>query len=177
VGRSVIEGRQSSPSVDGTGPSLRPGFVDEAGREIHLRPYDPSDRDALVGMYESFDPSQRAQGIPPVRTDGIESWLDSVLDGPSVVAWHGDRAVGHVMFVPDGDGGHELAIFVHQTYQGTGIGSRLIDAGLEHAAERGVTYVWLLVAWGNTRARGLYEKTGFTVDDPTGSDLRLSKRL
>lgn len=173
----MIEGRYPSASVDRSGPSVRPEFVDERDREIRFRPYEPTDHDALVGMYESFDSSQRAQGIPPVRTDGIESWLDSVLDGPSVLAWHGDRVVGHVMFVPDGDGGHELAIFVHQAYQGTGIGSQLIEAGLEHAAESGATYVWLLVTWGNTRARGLYEKTGFTVNDPIGSDLRMSKRL
>lgn len=173
----MIEGHQPAPSVGEAGPSLRPGFVDDDGREIRFRPYEPSDRDALVGMYESFDPSQRAQGIPPTRTGAIESWLDSVLDGPSALAWHGDRVVGHVMFVPDGDEGHELAIFVHQSYQGAGVGSQLIEAGLEYAAVAGVTYVWLLVTWGNTRGRGLYEKTGFTVDDPTGSDLRMSKRL
>jgi ribosomal protein S18 acetylase RimI-like enzyme len=173
----MIEGRRAPSSGGRWGPSVREAFEDEHGREIRFRPYEPSDRDALVGMYESFDPAQRAQGIPPVRTDGIESWLDSVLDGPSVLAWHGDRVVGHVVFVPDGDGSHELAIFVHQAHQEAGIGSRLLDAGLDHAREQGVAYVWLLVTWGNTRARDLYEKSGFTVDDPTGSDLRMSKRL
>jgi ribosomal protein S18 acetylase RimI-like enzyme len=173
----MIEGRHPSASVGGSGPSIRPEVVDEDGRDIRLRPYESSDRDALVAMYGSFDPSQRAQGIPPVRTADIESWLDSVLDGPSVLAWHGDRVVGQVMFVPDGDGGHELAIFVHQAYQEAGIGSRLLEAGLEYAAAAGVTHVWLLVTWGNTRARSLYEKTGFTAEDHSGGDLRMSKRL
>jgi ribosomal protein S18 acetylase RimI-like enzyme len=159
------------------GPSGPATFRDDQGRDIRFRPYEPTAPDALVGMYADFDPSQRAQGIPPVRTPEIESWLDDVLAGPSMLAWHGDRVVGHVLFVPDGSGGHELAIFVHQAYQGAGIGSRLIRAGLDHAEDRGVTLVWLLVGYGNHRARALYESAGFSVDDPTGSDLRLSRRL
>jgi ribosomal protein S18 acetylase RimI-like enzyme len=128
-------------------------------------------------MYASFDPTQRAQGIPPVREEAIESWLDAVLAGPSVLAWHGDRVVGHVMFVPDGEGSHELAIFVHQTYQEAGVGSALLSAGLDHARDGGATSVWLSVSGGNTRARRLYRRTGFSRDDATGGALRLSRRL
>jgi ribosomal protein S18 acetylase RimI-like enzyme len=128
-------------------------------------------------MYASFDTAQRAQGIPPVREPAIESWLDAVLAGPSVLAWHGDRVVGHVMFVPDGEEGHELAIFVHQAYQEAGVGSALLSAGLDHAREAGVTSVWLSVSGGNTRARRLYGTAGFSREGVSGGALRMSRDL
>lgn len=128
-------------------------------------------------MYTTFDPAQRAQGIPPVREASVESWLDAVLDGPSVLAWHGDRVVGHVLFVPDGEDGHELAIFVHQAYQAAGIGSALLAVGLDHARNEGVGHVWLTVSGGNTGARRLYERTGFTRDEVSGGALWMSREL
>lgn len=150
---------------------------DDEGRRIRFQPYEPGARRSLVSMYTTFDPAQRAQGIPPVREPGIESWLDAVLGGPSVLAWHGDRVVGHVVFVPDGEDGHELAIFVHQTYQEAGVGSALLAAGLDHARREGVDHVWLTVSGGNTRARHLYEKTGFSRERVSGGALRMSRDI
>jgi ribosomal protein S18 acetylase RimI-like enzyme len=161
----------------GPDPPLPRAFDDEDGRRIRFRAYEPTDRAALVAMYEEFDPTDRAQGLPPVRTPDIESWLDTVLEGPSVLAWDGGRVVGHVLFVPDGDGGHELAIFVHQRYQGAGIGTELLRVGLDRAGSAGVTEVWLLVTHGNTRARRLYRAAGFTVDSPSTDGIRMARRL
>jgi len=64
-------------------------FEDRDGREVGIREYD-GDREALVRMYEGFDPDDRAQGIPPVREDALESWLDVILDGVNAVAWDAD---------------------------------------------------------------------------------------
>ena len=161
----------------GPDPSPPPAFDDAESRRIRFRPYEPADRAALVAMYEEFDPGDRAQGLPPVRTPAIESWLDTVLEGPSVLAWDDGRVVGHVLLVPDGDGGHELAIFVHQRYQGAGIGTELLRVGLDHAQSTGVTDVWLLVTHGNTRARRLYRAAGFSVDEPSADGIRMARRL
>ncbi|WP_276259537.1 GNAT family N-acetyltransferase [Haloglomus litoreum] len=165
-----------APRIGGDEPPLD-AVRDDEGRPIRFHPYRPAVRPALVAMYARFDPTERAQGIPPVRPAGIEDWLDAVLAGPSMVAWHRDRVVGHVAFVPDGEGSHELAVFVHQDYQEAGVGSALLPAALDYARTAGVTDVWLTVAGGNTRARRLYRAAGFTRDDATGGALRLSRTL
>lgn len=161
---------------DDSFPTPPESFTDAEDRGIELRAYD-GEIDALVGMYADFDPTQRAQGTPPVGEAVVRDWLEDVLTGPSVLAWHDDRVVGHVMFVPDGEGRHELAIFVHQDYQRAGIGSRLIRAGLGHAREQGVEYVWLSVESWKRGAQKLYRRVGFRVDNPMGATLRMSRRL
>ena len=155
---SSRRGDASTTDAEGVSPAT---IEDGSGRAIRFAPYEPAARESLVDMYATFDPTQRAQGIPPVRRDAVESWLDSVLEGPSLLAWHEDRVVGHVLFVPDGDGAHELAIFVHQGYQDAGVGTALLRRGLDHARAAGVTRVWLSVTWGNDRARAVYRRAGF----------------
>jgi hypothetical protein len=109
---------EALPGGERTYPTPPNTMEDAEGREIGLHAYDESAFEALVEMYVDFDPSQRAQGTPPVGEEGVREWLSgTLLSGPSVVAWHGQRAVGHVAFVPDDTGKHELAIFVHQDYQ------------------------------------------------------------
>ncbi|MFB6138425.1 MAG: N-acetyltransferase family protein [Halobacteriaceae archaeon] len=141
-------------------------FEDAEGREITLRAVrdDAADREALVRMYEDFDPGERAQGLPPVGAESVRAWLADLLaaeGGVNVAAFHGDRLVGHATLVPGGETGHELAIFVHQAYQGAGIGTRLLEALLGAGAAAGVEAVWLTVERWNRAAVNLYEKIGF----------------
>jgi len=152
----------------GSFPSPPATFTDGEGREIRVHESGPEDSDALVEMYEAFDPADRAQGIPPTTTDRIVDWLDAIT-GPetvNVVAWHGDDAVGHATLVPDdGDGVAELAIFVLQAYQSAGIGTRLLEALLGAGREAGFERVWLSVERWNDPAITLYEKVGFRATD------------
>ena len=182
--------------VSGPFPSPPRSFTDTEGREIRLRAYgerdDPAgagvrgrgtgedarnrEFEALVEMYADFDPADRAQGIPPVGEERIRSWLDVLLDGHNVVAWDGDRAVGHATLVPDEDA-YELAIFVHQDYQGAGIGTRLIRTLLGHGRDRGVEKVWLTVERWNNAAVALYRKVGFETCDAESFELEMAIRL
>jgi predicted N-acetyltransferase YhbS len=151
---------------------------DAEGREIGLRAYDESAFEALVEMYVDFDPSQRAQGTPPVGEEGVREWLsETLLSGPSVVAWHGQRAVGHVAFVPDDTGKHELAIFVHQDYQRAGIGDALVESGFGHAREKGVSQVWLTVEPWRRGIAKFYSDHGFDTVNAYGSIHRMSRYL
>lgn len=152
-------------------------FRDREGREIHVRPYDPADSDALTDMYDAFDPSHRAQGTPPIGRAAIEHWLADILDGVNVVALHGDRIVGHVSFVPDGTGRHELAIFVHQDYQRAGIGTDLLAVGMGHAERQGVGYVWLSVESWKRGIQRFYSRAGFSVINAMGTAYRMSRSL
>ncbi|WP_323191486.1 GNAT family N-acetyltransferase [Halostella sp. PRR32] len=155
-------------------------FEDREKREITIRALDPDGFDALAEMYAAFDPADRAQGIPPTGEDRIEGWLETLVDeGLNVVAWDGDRAAGHATLVPDGDDGesYELAIFVLQEYQESGIGGRLMDALLGYGRGNGVENVWLTVERWNTAAVNLYEKVGFETTNAESFELEMSFRL
>ena len=152
-------------------------FVDGADREVAIRPYRPDDFEGLVAMYADFDPAQRAQGTPPIGVDAVREWVEGLLAGENVVALAGDRIVGHISFVPDGTGRHELAIFVHQDYQGAGVGTNLMASGLGYATERGVSYVWLSVESWKRDVQRFYSRAGFSVINPMGAAHRMSRRL
>lgn len=173
VGRLVDRVRPAR--IRPASPPLR--FTDDAGRDVEVRPYRDEDFEGLVRMYDTFDPGQRAQGTPPLGTEAVREWLTDILEGVNAVAVTDDRIVGHVSFVPDGTGRHELAIFVHQDYQRAGIGTELMAAGLGHASERGVGYVWLSVeAWERDIQR-FYSRAGFSVVNPMGTAHRMSRTL
>lgn len=152
-------------------------LTDSLGRAIEIRPYSDSDSEALVSMYETFDKTQRAQGVPPLESAAIEQWLHDILGGVNVVAVHGDRIVGHVSFVEDGTGRHELAIFVHQEYQQAGIGSQLMAAGLGHARQHGVGYMWLTVEKTKRYQQRFYNRAGFSAVNNLGFEIRMSRSV
>lgn len=153
-------------------------FEDREGRDIEIRVYEPEEFEALCEMYVSFDPADRAQGIPPAREERVRSWLDVIVEGgQDVIAAEGERVVGHATLVPDGDEGTELAIFVHQEYQGAGIGSRLIRALLGHGQREGAEKVWLTVERWNHPAVNLYEAVGFEASSVESFELEMTLRL
>jgi GNAT superfamily N-acetyltransferase len=155
-------------------------FADREDREIEIRPYEGDDgaREALVAMYDDFDPADRAQGIPPGGEQRIREWLDAILadDCYNVIAWCGDAAAGHATLVPDEDA-YELAIFVHQEYQRAGIGTHLIRGLLGHGQANGVRKVWLTVERWNRAAVSLYKKIGFETSDAESFELEMGLRL
>lgn len=166
------------PAGERTYPTPPRTVVDGEGREIELRAYDDAAFEALVGMYVGLDPSQRAQGTPPVGEERVREWLSrTLLSGPSVVAWHDGRAIGHVAFVPDDTGKHELAIFVHQDYQRAGIGDELLETGFGHAREEGVTQLWLTVEPWKRGIAKFYSDHGFDTVNAYGSIHRMSRYL
>ena len=152
-------------------------FTDKEGREIEIRPYESDDFEAVVEMYTDFDSADRAQGIPPATESRVRDWLEVLLDGLNVVAWNGDRAVGHATLVPDADDASELAIFVHQEFQRAGIGSKLIEGLLGHGRENGVEKVWLTVERWNHAAVSLYEKVGFETSGTESFEIEMALRL
>lgn len=180
---------------EATGPFPEPplSFTDREDREIEVLAYDrryeaPEERsddelgrgeefEALVRMYDEFDPADRAQGIPPSGEKRIREWLETLADGLNVIAWHDERVAGHATLVPDGNGAYELAIFVHQDYQGAGIGTQLMHALLGHAKRNGVEKVWLTVERWNRAAVNLYQETGFMTSDSQSFEMEMSLRI
>lgn len=155
-------------------------FTDREDRSVSIRAYDGSDAsfEALVSMYDSFDPSDRAQGIPPGSESRIREWLDAILDADcyNVIAWCDDAVAGHATLVPD-DESYELAIFVHQTHQRAGIGTQLIRGLLGYGQAAGIEKVWLTVERWNRAAVSLYEKIGFETSNAESFELEMSLRI
>lgn len=151
-------------------------FEDARNRTLQVRT-DGDAFESLVAMYEQFRPEDRAQGVPPFQEDSIRSWLESLMQGINVVAWHDERVVGHATLVPDEGDAYELAIFVLGEYQGAGIGTQLIERLLGEAQRQGVEKVWLTVERWNQAAIALYEKVGFKRTQSDRLELEMSLRL
>lgn len=162
------------PAESFTEPPL--SFTDAEDREIEIRPYEDGAFEPVVEMYADFDPADRAQGIPPATEKRIRDWVETLLKGLNVVAWHGDRAVGHATLVPDEDA-YELAIFVHQDYQRAGIGSNLIRGLLGYGQANEVEKVWLSVERWNHAAVNLYESVGFETYGDDSFEMEMGLRL
>ena len=165
-------------------PATPVSFADGEGRDIEVRGFDGARAteaafDAVVAMYDDFDPADRAQGVPPVGEDRVRDWLETLVeqDGFDVVAWDGDDVAGHATLVPDDESTYELAIFVHQSYQGAGIGTNLIEGLLGHAQASGAELVWLSVERWNRPAVALYEKVGFETASAESFEMEMAIRL
>jgi ribosomal protein S18 acetylase RimI-like enzyme len=153
-------------------------FEDREGREIRMERY-VDEFDAVLEMYEAFDPADRAQGIPPVDTEAIHNWLETILAEKcvNVLAWDGDDVVGHATLVPDGQGAYELAIFVLSAHQEAGIGTGLIEGLLGAGRAAGIDRVWLTVERWNSPAVALYRKVGFETSDTGSFELEMTAAL
>ncbi|MDS0281960.1 GNAT family N-acetyltransferase [Haloarcula onubensis] len=152
---------------------------DREDRDVEILAADMAEHDSVLEMYLSFDPADRAQGIPPAREDAIEDWLETILgeDTLNVVAVHEGSVVGHATLVPDRHGEYELAIFVLQAFQGAGIGTNLVETLLGLAQSRGLEKVWLTVERWNDPAVALYRKVGFETTGAESFEIEMSIRL
>jgi len=153
--------------------------TDREGRDVEIMAADADDHDAVLEMYLSFDPADRAQGIPPAREEAIEDWLDTILgeETLNVVAVHEGSVVGHATLVPDRHGEHELAIFVLQAFQAAGIGTYLVKTLLGLAQKEGLENVWLTVERWNDAAVALYKKVGFETTGAESFEIEMSIQL
>jgi ribosomal protein S18 acetylase RimI-like enzyme len=82
----------------------------------------------------------------------------------TLVAKDGERVLGFVCYGggDDPDTGEIFALYVLAAYYGTGLGRRLMDAGLERLRDCPEVRLWVLQ--GNARAIRFYEKCGFRPD-------------
>ena len=93
---------------------------------------------------------------------------DFVLSGSGRIwiAEDGDRLVGSIALVEDGEGLGQLRWFlVVPEARGTGLGKRLLDAALAHARARGLSHIFLWSFADLTDALRLYERAGFKVTE------------
>lgn len=170
----------------GAFPQLPHSFTDGCDREIAIEGYD-DDPAPLEDLYEHFDDDSRAQGIPPRSPQRRTAWIEDLLDGHDVVAWHEGDAVGHAVLMPYGDGedadegdadhAAELAVFVRPDCQSAGIGTALVRCLLGLGRSVGIEQVTLVVEPSNTIAVRLYCSTGFEVTERHRGDYEMARPL
>ncbi len=100
-----------------------------------------------------------------VKVIGLLTGLPGVF---GVAARLDGRVVGsNFILMPDGVGGIG-PITIDPDFQGNGVGRRLMEAVMDHAAQRGVERVRLLQDSFNTASLSLYASLGFDVREPVG---------
>ena len=150
---------------------------DPAAQDIRVRPATPEHADFVLGLV----PQLVAFGPPPWRnvrqmleTDTlvIGDALRGLSDSATVLVAEdsGGQPLGfvHVCGEPDyytrAEAGHIADIIVAPEARGRGVGETLIAAAEQWARARGYTLLTLNVFVENTRARALYERTGFGAE-------------
>lgn len=130
-----------------------------------VRPFDlGTDADQLLALNAAaFDwhPEQRHFSRADLDARMAEPWFDPAgflvsADADGLTGFHWTKR--H----PDGKG-EVYILATDPRAQGTGLGRRLLAAGLEHLAATGSTTVHLYVEASNVRAVELYERAGFAV--------------
>ena len=138
-------------------------LFDKHGEPFTVRQLEPADRRALQEMYQDFRPKRAAQGLPPENEYGLRRWLDHILKGGEhLLVEINDMVLGHLMLIPMDEGGSiELAIYLHQSIRGRGIGTAMNKVAVNLARLAGWKRVWLSVEITNMPAIRSYQKAGF----------------
>ena len=131
------------------------------GREVHLRPLQPSDKKQLVQLYDSMSDSALRWTKAPTgeQIEQIIQYPDYYI---SIVTEHGDRVIGHGEIKKDYEKRNgELNIHLHQDYHGVGLGTVMMIALMSDANEQDLHRINLQVAAENRKAVRLFRKFGF----------------
>lgn len=130
-----------------------------------VRPFDPAtESDELLAVNAvAFDwhPEQRYFSRADLDSRLAEDWFDPAgllvtSDQHGLTGFHWTRR-------HEAGRGEVYILAIHPRAQGTGLGKRLLAAGLDHLAATGSTSVYLYVEAANSRAVELYERAGFAV--------------
>ena len=136
---------------------------------IEIRPYDESDREAVIALWDEVLPPTAPHHDPALSIDnklavGRELFLVGSLDG---------AVVGTVMGGYDGHRGWVYSVAVDPDHRGRGIGRELIRRLEAALGEVGCLKVNLQVRATNAEVVAFYEKLGFSVEELVGMGKRL----
>jgi ribosomal protein S18 acetylase RimI-like enzyme len=93
---------------------------------------------------------------------------------PVISLWDDKKLIGFARATSDGIYRATIwDVVIHPDYQGTGLGSKLVETVLSHPRMRWVERVYLMT----THQQGFYEKIGFKPNTTTTMVLNQSKQL
>ena len=137
---------------------------------IETREFSIGDYDAAVQIWQRVEGVEIAEGDD---REGVSQFL-ARNSGLSRVAIDGSAIVGVALCVHDGRRGHIYHLAVDPTYQGLGLGKRLLNECLDGLRKAGVQRVIILVASDNKRGAEFWKRCGWEEIPgpiPMGIDL------
>jgi RimJ/RimL family protein N-acetyltransferase len=138
------------------------------GREVAIRPLTAEDNEKIYEMFASMSEEALRWGMPPYTRERIERWMRNIENLIILGAEHDRRLIGYAQIhkgsQPRRIGTAGLAIYLHQDYQGAGLGTEMTGLLLEVAGKNGVHKVNLETVADNEAAMRLFEKMGFEVE-------------
>lgn len=165
-------------------------FTAEDGEEIFLRPIKSEDANRLVEFFESLSSESvlfrflsPVRSLPPSLVDRLTHInYDSEIALVATTKEGGEEserfiAVARVMRRPDKSDA-EFAIVVADSWQGKGVGAKLLEECLRIAAELEIEEVWGTLLRENTKMLALGRRLGFRVYRIPGTNLyEMRKKL
>ncbi|HVO66362.1 MAG TPA: GNAT family N-acetyltransferase [Syntrophales bacterium] len=153
--------------------------LDKRKEVVTVSPCGDADIEALMRMYDTYEPKAAIQGLPPVDQNTRAEWIRSCLStAMNLKAELGGAVVAHGMLFPMPDPTVvEFNLFVHNRTQNRGLG--LIVGHLLFAAAKrlGFKKVWVFESRNNARALRIYYKVGFREARREGNELELELDL
>ncbi|MFC1591491.1 GNAT family N-acetyltransferase [Thermodesulfobacteriota bacterium] len=162
--------------ADGAAAGDRKNMVaDKTGALFMIRLADEDDFEAVLDMYDRFEPKRCAQGLPPEDALHRKRLVRSILSEPlNVVCESDDAVVGHACLIDIDPGVRaELEIAVHQDWRDRGLGKEILSVLFDLARTWRYRSIWLTVANANRRAVHLYRQFGFSFVGPPDSELEM----
>jgi ribosomal-protein-alanine N-acetyltransferase len=131
---------------------------------LHLRPYRPSDFDALVAMDQACFPKPIAYGRREMKAYLQAKGSHCIVAEISPVQSQGHAAetiAGFILTERDAEVAHIITLDVLETFRRHSIGSLLLQAAEQEAASRGASTMYLETATTNKAAIALWKKHGY----------------
>jgi len=122
---------------------------------ITLRPYQPSDFDAIVSIDQSCFPK-------PIAYERREMKRYLLAEGSHcIVAQVSDGIVGFILTERSMEFAHVITLDILQRYRRQSVGSLLLQTAEQEAAEHGAAIMYLETATTNKAAIALWKKHGY----------------
>jgi acyl-CoA synthetase (NDP forming)/GNAT superfamily N-acetyltransferase len=151
------------PAVPDTAAPVADALLPD-GSTVRVRPVEPDDGPALERLLDGLSFRSRWFRFFSGTADvGAAARLAATPPGVVAVAGDPARIVGHALFAPDGTGRAEVAFEVADDWQGKGIGTLLLGAAAERAAERGIETLTAVVLPANHAMLDVFRDCGLPV--------------
>lgn len=126
---------------------------------MHIRKFSPSDRDALITLWQTIFPDDPPHNEPATVLDAKLEIDDLVF-----VAEDDDALIGACMAGYDGHRGWLYAVGVLQQHRRGGTGAALVEYALQTLKAIGCIKVNLQIRSGNESVASFYKSMGFNEE-------------
>ena len=153
--------------------------LDKKKEVVSVSPCCDADLDALVRMYDTYEPKAAIQGLPPIDRNTRIEWIRrSFQCSLNLKAERGDDVIANGMLFPMSDPAVvEFNLFVHNQAQNRGVGRIVANLLFVAAKHLGYKKVWVFESRNNSRALRICYEVGFRTANRVLNELELELNL